>query len=109
MFRFLVTALLIGIGCVSTGCVRGILYTDVVEPYDLNMNRTPVGTKFGKADLSKFTEPFSRAQISVELSSNSVGDAMNSSGLERAYYADLHRQSFLFGIWQRNTIYVYGD
>jgi len=47
-------------------------------------------------------------QISIEDGSNGIGDIAKKHGMETVYYADMERQTLLFGLWQREFIHIYG-
>jgi hypothetical protein len=92
------------------GCVYGLLYTDVTEPFTLDMNRTPNPEDARTAEVAsqRLTEPLTGLDIRVEFNSNALGDATEKSGIDTIYYADIRHQSILLGIWQKDTLIVVG-
>jgi hypothetical protein len=104
---------LIGIALFSlilTGCANGVLfnnglYSHIIVPLTFNTEPTEMesSTKLGRGDIEHF-----QYQVSIEIGSNGIGDIAKKHGIGTVYYADLEKQSFLFGIWQREFIHVYG-
>lgn len=103
--------LLLSSALLLSGCAvgTGVIYTKVTEPLDINMNNTPFGSKYGESDITKVVEPFTGAQMAVEIYSNAIGDAARRADLKVIYYADLRREEILFGIFQKRTVLVYGE
>ena len=93
-----------------SGCTYGLLYTDVTLPYTRDMNRTPnpEDLRSGEAVSQRLSEPLTGLDIRVEVNSNAFGDAVEQSGMDTIYYADIRKQSVLLGIWQKNTVIVRG-
>jgi hypothetical protein len=93
-----------------TGCANGVLlrnglYTHVITPLTFNREPTELQdtTKRGRGNIEHF-----QYQVSVEVGKNGLGDVAKKHGIETIYYADREKQSFLFGIWQREFVHVYG-
>jgi len=101
-FKFFVVLLLFGL----SGC--GIIYTDVTEPYVMNMSHTPRPERTVKLGTSQLKAPVTNLNLSAEWNSRAIGDAARKNGLTDIYYADIRTQSVLFGLWSRKTILVYG-
>ena len=92
------------------GCANGVLfnnglYSHITLPLTFNTRPTQMQsvTKLGRGDIEHF-----QYQVSIEMGSNGIGDVAKRHGMETVYYADLEKQSFLFGIWRREFIHVYG-
>ncbi len=100
-----VMALLLVAGCANGVLLNNGLYTHVTVP--LTFNREPtemkVSTRQGSGDIEHI-----QYQIGIEAGSNGIGDVARKHGIQTIYYADLEKQSFLFGIWQREFIHIYG-
>ncbi len=109
--RIKLAALMLCVALSGSGCTlgNGLLYTNVIEPLDLNMSNTPVGNRQGESRLTRVVEPFTGANMAVEINSNAIADAARRSGLTVVHYADLRRKEILFGIWQERTVVVYGE
>ena len=108
---FIKPSYLLVISCAffCSACAQGLIYTNVTEPYDTNMTNTPIGKRIAYAGgITKLSEPFSGAKVSVEVNSNAIGDIAKEGGLDKIYYADLHTKSILFGIWEKKTLILYG-
>ena len=91
-----------------SGCVYGVLYSSTAEPLVTNMRQTPAGPAEGHSGTKLFSVPTTAASLSVEWSSRAIADAAKQAGITEIYYADLHTESFLAGIWQERTVQVYG-
>ncbi len=95
---------------ILTGCANGILfnsglYSHITTPITFNQKPTELkdSTKKGHGDIEHI-----QYQISISVGTNGIGDIAKKHGMETVYYADLERQSFLFGLWQREFIHIYG-
>ena len=88
---------------------RGIIYTNVTVPLVTNMNNTPVGEKLALSDTKLITEPFTAARISGEWDSRAIGDAAKRSDITDIHYADLRILSILGGVWEQQTVRVWGQ
>lgn len=92
----------------SSGCVYGLLYTSIDEPLVTNMNSTPRGVQAVNGDTHMVSIPLTVPGLSAEWDSRAIGDAAKNAGLSEVYYADLHTFSVLGGVWQEQTVQVYG-
>jgi hypothetical protein len=95
---------------ILTGCANGLLlnnglYKHIITPLTFNREPTELqdATKKGRGDIEHF-----QYQVSIEMGANGIGDVARKHGIETIYYADMEKQSFLFGVWQREFIHVYG-
>ena len=88
-----------------TGCTSGIIFTHIVKPLDLNMDRTPVVSRTEAGDIKRFkVQGF---YVDLQWDSNAIGEIAKQHGLETVYYADLEVLTVL-GIWTQQTVHVYG-
>ena len=87
----------------------GLLYTNVIEPYDIDMNNSPVGTKVGESTGTKVVEPFSGAGLSVEVADTGVADATEKNGMDTANLIDLKSKLIFFGLFQERKLIVSGE
>ena len=72
------------------------------------MDQTPRGVSRSQAGTRLLSIPVSAAQLSVGWDSRAIGDAARKAGMTEIYYADVHTRSILLGIWQQETVEVYG-
>ena len=93
-----------------TGCANGVLfnnglYSHITTPVTFNQKPTDLQdvNKLGRGRIEHI-----QYQITVEVGTNGIGDVAKKHGMETVYYADMERQSFLFGLWQREFIHIYG-
>lgn len=98
-------------GCLPKTCISSSLpqdqpvfiYANTIRPLDLNMNKTPVSSKQGKG-----TTKHLEYQVSIEWDSNAVGEIAKEKGFKKVYFADIESLCVL-GIWQQNTVHIYGE
>jgi len=91
-----------------TGCVRGLLYTDVVRPVSVDMKGVEIGEKRGKSSSKFIREPVTRLRIAAEWDSTAIADAARTADIKEVSIADLRTQSFLLGVWRRDEIILRG-
>lgn len=92
-----------------SGCLGGLIYEDITLPLDTNMTGTPVASRIGRASASVIREPFTAVRASIEWSTYGIGDAIRKGdGSRIACAADHRMQSAVLGIWQRDSVKVYG-
>ena len=92
---------------VLNGCTYGLLYTDSVEPVVTNMRSTPFGSSVAESNTKLVSVPFVSGSLTASWDSQAIGDAAKRAGLTEIYYADLHTLRIL-GVWQKQTVQVYG-
>ncbi len=97
------------IGLTCAGCSRGLIYTNVTVPLVTNMDKTPRGTRLVTIDTRGMKEPVTGIGINAQWNSRAIGDAAKQFGLRRSYYADMNTFSILGGIWQKQTVRVWGE
>lgn len=93
--------------CACTG--PGRIYTDQTVPLTSDFAATPVGNKVCVLDEHHVQEPFSRAGVSVDWTSDVIRRAMSEAGMNRAYYAEQRTFSLLGGIYRRTSVVIHGD
>lgn len=108
MHHLIRIALLITFCWSLTGCIQGVLYSDVTLPESLDMRSTPVGEEEGRSALNQISEPITAARIAAQWNSKGIGDAYKRGELERGYYADMRTQSAFFGTWKKERVIVWG-
>jgi len=95
--------------CSASGCTRGFLYTDITSPLVTNMKRTMVGTTSAKLSSKQVTMPLVQGSLSALWNSRAIGDAAKQQGITTIYSADKRTVSVLGGVWEKQTVIVYGD
>jgi hypothetical protein len=95
------------ISILLTGCIRGYLYTNTVEPYCTDMQSTPRAHSRSDSGIVSVSIPRLPGARTV-WSSNAIGDAAKQAGIKEVYYCDLKRFSVLGGIYGSESLVVYG-
>jgi hypothetical protein len=90
-------------GLTSTGCLNGLVYTNVVRPVVVNFNETPVQKQVVSDDVKRF-----QYRIRIEWGDEAIGTIAREHGFTRVHYADLQTRSF-FGVWTQRWLRVYGE
>lgn len=98
-YLFIIAGILVLAGCTP----RGLLYTHIRTPLDINMSQTPADGKNIHGDLKHF--PF---YVDILWDSNAIGDIAKQNGIETVYYADLETLRILI-FWNQYTVHVYGQ
>ena len=94
----------------TAGCLeRGLLYTQVVEPYLPDFRDTPVGSKSCRVKEHTLKEPVSGYNLSVAFSLPALQRAARQAGITKLYHVDEETLSVLLGIYERKTLILYGD
>ncbi|MGP8153647.1 MAG: hypothetical protein ACLQBQ_05820 [Smithella sp.] len=95
---------------VLTGCgTYGIIYMNTVVPYSQEFKETPVGTKHCVINDYQLKEPFTRANITAEWTSNYIVTEAKKAGIKDIYYIDKKTLSILSGIYKHQSLIIYGD
>ena len=92
---------------ILNGCTYGLLYSDSTEPIVTNMKSTPRGNNVCESGTKLVSVPFVSGSLTASWDSQAIGDAAKKAGLSEIYYADLHTLRIL-GVWQKQTVQVYG-
>lgn len=90
-----------------SGCIRGYLYTNTVEPYCTDMQSAPRAERRSDSGIMSVAIPRLPGARTV-WSSNAIGDAAKQAGIKEVYYCDLKRFSVLGGIYGSESLVVYG-
>ncbi|MHC5064605.1 MAG: TRL domain-containing protein [Planctomycetota bacterium] len=99
MRRLLCIALL-PLAFAFTSC--GLIYTNITEPLDVNLNNTPVFDRKAEGNTKEV-----RYYVSIEWDSNGIGDIAKQNGLTEVHYADISTLSVL-GVWRQRFVRIYG-
>lgn len=93
-----------------TGCsAPGFLYTDIVMPYTLDMNRTSAGSRRITIDEYRIREPVSGYGIYALWQNRDVQAAAKQANMSRIHYADRRIFSILGGIYRKRSLIIYGE
>lgn len=104
-----IRALLLAVtATLCSGCHYGFLYSNTVEPFTINLERTPIGDTTAKVSSHYVREPITAVRASAEWKSRAIGDAAKNGGLDEIYYADIQKISILGGAYRRETVLVRG-
>ena len=82
--------------------VTGCAFTYIRTPYDTNLDQTQLGTKIGTASN------YSVAWL-VSWGEAGYADAAKNGNITVMKHADEELQQYLFGLYVKRTIIVYGD
>lgn len=97
-------ALAIVLVLLATGCMRGLIYTNVTEPLTTHFRDTPVVEDgFEKGDVKQLRYSY----FHLIWDDNAIGALGKRAGFSEVYYADLQTFSVL-GIWTQYRVRVYG-
>lgn len=105
----LATLLLTGCSGLGSSLPQGHLYTNVVQPYSIDFQDSPVGSKHCVLDEHQLREPVSGYGVSVEWTSGRILAAARAAGISRISYTEMQTLSFLMGIYRRQRLIVHGD
>ncbi len=97
-YLFIIAGILVLAGCTP----RGLLYTHIKTPLDINMSQTPADGKNVHGDLKHI--PF---YVDILWDSNAIGDIAKQNGIKTVYFADLETLRILI-FWNQYTVHVYG-
>lgn len=95
--------LLLLAGALAPGCARGLLYTRVTEPLDLQIEATPAQPRTGESDWKTFSY-----LVHLDWDSSAIADAARAAGLVELHFADVETTSIFFGAWSQRRAIVYG-
>ena len=87
---------------VAIATLEGCLYVNATYPLDINMDRTPLGTKVGQA--TRYSVLWA-----VAWGDGGTQAAARNGGLTVINNADTHDEVYLFGVFARRTTIVYGE
>ncbi len=98
-------------GGIADRALQGRAFKHYRRPLTVALNATPApcpGSKPLRSCTIRINEPFTRANASAEWNSTAIGELGKSHGLKKVYFADVEITSIL-GIYNRTTIYLYGE
>ena len=102
--------LLVATAVLSGGCTQiALLYSDTVAPYSQTFRQTPVGSRSCVISSHRLREPISGRSLSAEWTTSRIIEEAHKAGLSRIDYLDRRTQSFLLGIYRRESLIIYGD
>ncbi len=88
----------------ATGCMRGLIYTNVTQPLTTHFGETPVVQNgYEKGDVKQLRYSY----FHLIWDDNAIGALAKRAGFSEVYYADLQTISIL-GIWTQYRVRVYG-
>lgn len=89
--------------------IFGGIYSHTISPLTVNPDRTEVkeSVKEGLGRVTQVRYPLT-AGLSIRLGKNGLGVIAKENGMSTIYYADLERQSILFGLWSSEVVHIYG-
>jgi hypothetical protein len=96
----------------TTGCgvvSRGLLYTDTIQPLCKDARGTDLGSKVASGSSKRIELPTARVDLTAEWDSRAIGDIAREHGIATVHGCDSRRQSYLFGIWRKDEVIIYGE
>ncbi len=106
------TLALLALCCSLAGCSlisRGLLYTDTTQPLCSDLRGTIVGDRAAIGSSKKVEIPVTRVDFSAEWDSRAIGDIAKAHGMSAIYTCDARRQSYVLGIWRKDSVILYGE
>ncbi len=94
--------LLVMMAAVMMASVSGCAYMNVKVPLDLDLNQTTLGAKTGQASYQSVLWLFAWGDSGTKA-------AAENGGITTINHMDAELKSFLFGLYTKNTVIVYGD
>ena len=82
---------------------RGIIYTNIVTPLDVNLSQTPKGVNQCEENIKHLSLRY----VSMSWDSAAIGEIAKQNGIEQVYFADIETLSVLM-IWSQYTVHIYG-
>ncbi len=105
---FLKNCLVLVIILTTSGCTTGILYTDITEPYCTNMNNTPLLAQANSAPLKQISIP-QMPGARIRWNTNTINDIAKEAGISKIAFCDRKIYRILLGLWEEDSIIVYGE
>lgn len=81
----------------------------MIYPYSTKFDNTPVGTKRCIINKYHVREPISGYGISAAWTTEYIRKEAEKAGITNIYYMDKKELNILFGIYERESFYIYGD
>lgn len=93
-----IIALILVAAFLMTGCV----YSNIKTPLDMDLDKTEMGTKEGRASMNSVL-------WLVSWGDSSTSTAARNGDMSTVNHMDMEVFSVLFGLYTRSTTIVYGD
>jgi hypothetical protein len=93
----------------SSSCAPGFIYTDITEPFDVNMNNTEISSAYSGGDSFELKDPISAVGVRVQIEDRTVGAVASGNELKVIKASDMRLQSWLGGLWVKRTLILYGE
>ena len=94
---------------ILAGCAPGIIYTDITTPLTVDMDGNLRGSIRAERGRQSVKEPLTRLGLRAEWSGYAIGQAAKEAGFSAIRYADLRHRSVIGGLWESQTVIVYGE
>ena len=93
---------LVVVAALSLFILSGCLYTNVLTPFDTDLNKTTLGSKQGKASTESVL-------WLIAWGDGSTSAAAKQGGLTTVNHMDREVLFVMFGLYSKTTTIVYGD
>jgi len=102
--------LLVLVSCSGCGLIsRGLLYTDTKQPLCTDLRGTTLGSKSASGATKRVEIPTTKIDVSTEWDSRAIGDIGHAQGIKTVHGCDSRRQSYVLGIWRKDSVVIYGE
>lgn len=98
MKKRIILVMLAAVMLAFSGCV----YTNVTAPLDMNLNKTTFGSKTGEASSQSVLWLVAWGDASTKT-------AASNGNISVVNHMDTRLQSYVFGLYTKTTVIVYGD
>ncbi len=98
MKKTIILVIMVAVMFAFSGCA----YMDVKTPLDMDLNKTTLGSKTGKSSAQAVLWLFAWGNASTKA-------AAENGGISVINHMDERIQSYLFGVYSKTTVIVYGD
>ena len=92
-----------------SSCAPGFIYTDITEPYDLNMSDTEINAAYEGGESFELKDPITAVGVRVQVEDRTVGGVAARNNLEVVKASDMRLQSWIGGLWVKRTLILYGE
>lgn len=96
------TIKIIAVTLITAFLLTGCVYTNIKTPLDMDLDKTEMGTKVGKASIYSVLWLFSWGD-------SSTAAASKEGGISTVTHMDRQVYSVLFGLYSKTTTIAYGD
>jgi hypothetical protein len=101
--------LLTGCSVLDGNATKGLIHTDIIQPFSTDFRSSPVGSKHCVLDEHQLREPVSGYGVSVEWTSDVILAAADRAGISRISYTELQTTRYLLGIYRRQRLIIHGE